>query len=439
MTETDSKLRPLPFVIILLLSLGAMALGAYQWHELVLWRTAGVTPLCSIGEHLNCSSVWDSPFSQWVQRVTRIPMPGWGIAWAAVTGVLAVRVLIALRGQRPAVEMVQSLRLTVWAGIVAVVTLLLYSALLKTFCPTCIGFYVFVALIAYYTLRHGRGVSAPWGTAILHSAAPLLIVVALLFYPGAKTPKFHASTDALQGVVKENAASQPAAANPMKKFLLSLQPQAQQAISRSLAKYRTAERLELPIDTKRLVYGTVSAPVHVAEWIDIRCPHCRHMEEGLQEIREYTPPGSWSWELHHFPLDGECNPVIKRSAGGVSCLAAKVMICMSGAPEDNALRDQMFKEQQSLTKDRIWQLAGTTPDQKAQLQQCVTSQKTQDALLDDIRLAMRFRIEGTPLIVINDKKADPIPGFIYSLILAKGRENDPEFQVLPAVAGGASH
>lgn len=433
MPETNTKLTPLYTGVILALSVMACALSIYQWHELIQWRGAGITPLCSIGEHLSCNKVWDSPLSHWVQHTTRIPLPGWGIAWAVVVAVLSSRLMYNLRAQRAASDLVQALRLTVLAGVTVVVALLLYSANLGTFCPTCIGFYVLVLLIAYYTLRYTQGISAPWIPAFLNSAIPLLIVIAVLFYPGAKTPQLSPLAQPLQGIAQNTPHTAAPGERPVGKYLMSLKLPAQQAISQSLANYRASPPLDVPTNTKRLVYGTASAPVHVMEWIDIRCPHCRHMEEALEEIREYTPPGSWSWELHHFPLDGECNPVVKRSSGGISCLAAKIMICQSGSPEATPLRDQMFKEQRTLTKERIWQLAASSPEQRAQLQKCVDSQSTQNALQDDIQLALRYRIEGTPLIVINKKKATPIPAFIYSLILAAGHADNPAFKMLPAV------
>lgn len=432
MPEANTKLTPLYSGIILVLSILACVLSLYQWYELFQWRSAGVTPVCSMGEYLSCNKVWDSALSHWVQRVTRIPLPVWGMAWAAVVAVISARLLYAQRARGAVADLVQALRLTVLTGVAVVITLLLYSAKLGTFCPTCIGFYVLVLLITYYALRYTAGISAPLMPAFLNSAIPLLVVVLILFYPGARTPLLSPGERPLQNVVKGKTGGTATGETAIKKYLATLKPPAQQAISQSLVSYRTNPALDVSTNVQRLVYGTASAPVHVMEWIDIRCPHCRHMEEALEEIREYTPPGSWSWELHQFPLDSQCNPILKRDGGGISCLAAKIMICQSGSPEATPLRDQMFKEQRNLTKARIWELAAKSPEQRAQLQQCVDSQKTRNALRDDIQLAMRYRIEGTPLIVINKKKAAGIPIFIYSMILAGGQPDNPAFRALPA-------
>ena len=140
MPEANTKLTPLYTGIILVLSVMACVLGIYQWYELIQWRGAGITPLCAIGEHLSCNKVWDSPLSHWVQRITRIPLPGWGVAWAFVVMTLSARLLYTLRSQRVAADLVQALRLTVLAGVAVVITLLLYSAKLGTFVPPASAF-----------------------------------------------------------------------------------------------------------------------------------------------------------------------------------------------------------------------------------------------------------------------------------------------------------
>lgn len=436
MTEAHSKPASLYTAIILITSLAAVLLGAYQWFDLVQWRAAGKVPLCAIGAHLDCSQVWDSPLSKLMQRASGVPLPGWGIAWAGVVAFLSIRLMYGTRAQRPLSQTVRALRLTVLTGVLVVAGLLLYSVALGMFCLTCVGFYVLVLLIAFYTFRYPKpeDATSSWGPVLLQGAAPLVVIFALLLYPGAHTPLNAAMAQSLKAVARSAAGAQATQRNPMAKFLLSLPPKLQEVLGSSLADYRAAPRIDHAVDTGRLVYGTASAPVHLTEWIDIRCPHCRHMEEALQEIREITPPGSWSWEIHYFPLDGECNPVIRRDAGGISCLASKMLICLTGSPEANTIRDDMFKHQRELNKERLWKMISRSSRPQPRLKQCVQSQKTEDALQSDIRLALRYKIQGTPLTVINDKRATPIPAFIYSMILAMGREDDPAFNVLPTVA-----
>ncbi|HKJ23112.1 MAG TPA: thioredoxin domain-containing protein [Gammaproteobacteria bacterium] len=435
MTEAQSKSASLHTAIILILSLAAILLGAYQWVDLVRWRTAGEVPFCSIGAHMNCSQVWDSVFSRFVQRTSGVPLPGWGIAWAAVVGLLSGRLLYGHQnGERPA--LIRALRITVLAGVAAIAGLLLYSVSLGMYCLTCIAFYALVLLTAYYTFRYHRpeGGAPSQGRALLRAAAPLLVVFALLIYPGKHTPLANVNVESLTAAVHNASGGSDPKKNPMAQFLLSLPPKLQQVISQSLAKYREEPKIDHPVEDHRLVYGTASAPVHVVEWVDLRCPHCKHMEEALQQIRQVTPPGSWSWEVHYFPLDGECNPFIRRNAGGTSCLASKMLICLSGSPEVNKIRDDMFEHQRELNDERLWKMTSRSSQPQTRLKQCVQSKQTEDTLQADIREALRYKIQGTPLVVVNDKKAMGVPAFIYSLIVTMGRADDPAFKVLPTSA-----
>ena len=227
--------------------------------------------------------------------------------------------------------------------------------------------------------------------------------------------------------------------DPLADFLRSLEPNLKQAMSDSLLIYRNAPRITRAIDKKRVIFGETNTPLHLIEWTDIRCPHCKQLEDALSEMRRITPAGSWSEEARHFPLDSECNPHAQRSDGsGVSCLAAKLQICLalnqsvkSGLTEFNRVRSAMFKEQRTLTRDRIWQIAAADAKQRKKLEACIKSTQTAKTLREDIDYAIQHKLEGTPLVVINNRKATALPAMIYTMIMVMGRDNDPGFKVLP--------
>lgn len=221
--------------------------------------------------------------------------------------------------------------------------------------------------------------------------------------------------------------------DPLADFLRSLEPRLQQAMSDSLLIYRNAPRITKAVDKKRVIFGEITAPLHLVEWTDIRCPHCKHLEDALTEMRRVAPVGSWSEEARHFPLDSECNPHAQRSDGsGVSCLAAKLQICLVGnTKEFNRVRGAMFKEQRTLTRDRIWQITTSDTNQRKKLEGCIKSPQTAKTLREDINYAIQHKLEGTPLVVVNNRKATPLPAMIYTMIMIMGRDNDPGFKVLP--------
>jgi len=419
---------PRRLLILTALALVAIVLGIYQWVELVQIRTGGGAPFCSVSETVNCATVWNSPLANAVHGYSGIPIAGWGVAWGAIVLLLAIELAIRSRTAQAAGDIVLALRLTATVGAAVSLGLLGYSIAIGVVCPTCLLFYVLVSGIAFMAFRLPRNQHDKWPSALLHSGGLLLICVALLFYPGRHTPSFNADLASL-----EKASGNPAPGeDALTRFLLSLPSQAQQLVSDSRALYRSARLIDRPVESNRLIYGNINAPVHLIDWIDVRCPHCKHLEEALDEIRRITPPSSWSEEGRHFPLDSECNPNVAHSDGThVACLAAKVLICLGGSPRGTQVRTTLFQRQGHIDSNDVWDIAATNLSQRRELASCVNSAQTADQLQEDIDYAMQYHIQGTPLLVINGRQAPAYPPFIYAMIIARGDSNAEGFKVLP--------
>ena len=58
------------------------------------------------------------------------------------------------------------------------------------------------------------------------------------------------------------------------------------------------------------------------------------LHETMKEIAKSVPPGLFSVDARHFPLDGFCNSGVQRkSPDGARCIGAKAQICMEGVPK----------------------------------------------------------------------------------------------------------
>ncbi|HEX6738074.1 MAG TPA: DsbA family protein, partial [Vicinamibacteria bacterium] len=87
--------------------------------------------------------------------------------------------------------------------------------------------------------------------------------------------------------------------------------------------------------------------------------------------------------------------------------------------------------QRSLTPELIYSLAAAHGASRAELEQCVASEATRARLDEDVALSAQYRPEGTPLVVVNGRRAVSYPGFLYAIILAKGDGQHPAFAGLP--------
>ncbi len=435
-------------LLIALAGLGAAssAWAAFLWRQLLVAR-AGGTPVCGPGDEGQCAALWDGAFASSVQRLTGLPVAGWGLGWGLVALLLP---LLALR--RPSRDLSTAIKWTAVGGAAAVVALLAASAVERTFCLPCFASHLLAAAYAFLALLRWPvpgWVQSPRG---LGMAATLgLAAFLLLLYPGQRTPPARtelrellpptsppATTAAVLPPTTSLGTAPPAdrprpdaassAPPSLDAFVASLPPTAQQMLSDALAGYRAAP--EAAPQRSRLLIGAMSAPVRITEFTDVLCPHCAELHETLETMREQAPRGSFQIEPRQYPLDGECNPQVRRGGAPVRCLAAKASICLEGRPGYLDFAGALFGEQQSLTPEKVRALASAHLP-AAELERCLESPDTAAKLADDIREASRHDFQGTPLVLVNGRKGNAFGPFLYAVVLSRGLPWHPAFNLLP--------
>jgi hypothetical protein len=76
-------------------------------------------------------------------------------------------------------------------------------------------------------------------------------------------------------------------------------------------------------------------------------------------------------------------------------------------------------------------IASTGAVARPVLDACMVSPSTTSKLQEDISYAQLYRIEGTPLVVLNGKKVLPVPEFLYAMALAEANPDAKPFSKLP--------
>jgi protein-disulfide isomerase/uncharacterized membrane protein len=417
--------------VLLALGLAESALSIFQWSQLLTLRGGGTT-VCGVSEHVNCETVWNSPFASAVHELLRMPVAGLGLVWGIVAVALSTLYLVWQRSGYTVRPATNGLRLTAAAGVAASVVFAAASASSGALCPTCLATYVLTLAFAGVAWRMLPGPVLPqageWGRALQWTGGFALAGYLALLVPGMQTPKATAAA--------EQIAQAPVEALPgsLEAYLTSLSPTEQQAVSNALARYRQEEPLPAHAPARHL-YGPATAPVKMIEWTDSRCPHCKALVEVLAVMKKRLPEGKLSLEARQFPLDAACNPAMPPRASdptGIRCLAAKAQICLEGAPDFWALREKLFEQQASLTSEKVLDILSSGSVERSRLEACVSTQETSRKLVEDVEYAMKHHLEGTPLVVINGRSALAMPPFLYALIMADGDANAPAFSVLPA-------
>lgn len=83
-------------------------------------------------------------------------------------------------------------------------------------------------------------------------------------------------------------------------------------LSVRLTEYLKASPIDFPIRADSLAKGPEDAPLQLVVFTDFECPHCRRTNEKLERLLASRPEDSVRLVVKHFPLDPECNGLMKR-------------------------------------------------------------------------------------------------------------------------------
>jgi len=435
MTKQKGELRQLSPItpVMLLATSGAISLLAlFQWMELVLVRSGGQS-ICNINQTINCEAVWNSQFASRIHDLLGLPVAGLGMVWGLTAfGASCLLVHRALSGASVGLASAV-IRLVGGVGLLVSFVLALESFRAGTLCLTCLGT---ITLVVLYDIVAWKLLPDPVSAmrqelkpTLAWSAGLAVASYLLLLGPGLATP--HAKSN-LGEVDHVGSSTSEGNTDALKAYLSGLGRPEQQAVSNSLATYRRSPAPELRNFPVRRRLGPANAPVKFVEFTDIRCSHCAQLIDVMKQIEKVVPSDRISIEARNFPLDAACNPALKGSDGtGMRCLGAKAQICLENAPDFWELREKLFSEQETLTPQRIVEIASSGSMKRADLDACLGSPDTNQKLSEDIAYAMLFSPQGTPLVLINGREAMAIPSFLLAMALTGANPDSPAFAALP--------
>lgn len=416
-----------PGALASLVALGVFsALWAlFLWEQLMLARSGGAQ-LCSAGEGTGCAAAWDSPFAAAIQRLTGLPIAGWGLVWGVAAFAFPLLSLLRLVQRRPASLFVWASRWMAVSGVLGVFVLFGVSVAERFFCPGCALTYALVIGYAGVTLATWQRMSlreARRGLALAAAASGAVFL--LLLYPGLKT-----SRNSISEAGESSGTGDPERDRQLNELVASLSPKSKQTLSDSLYIYRSSPELKMP-SPRALLGSSKEAPVRITEFTDVFCNQCASLYKTLVSLQKQLPPGSFSIERRHYPLDTGCNPRARERHGrSARCLAAAAQICLERHEKASDFSGTLFAHQVGLTEEKVYELAAPylpRPD----LERCVGSPETRGKLADDLAFAYRYHPRGVPLVLVNGRRGTSFGPFLHALVLTRGAAFHPAFEALP--------
>lgn len=365
---------------ILIALLGIIVSAYATYHHLQVKALGSTDAFCNISDKLSCDRIAQSAYSEFLS----IPVAAWGLGYF----IACLVVLWASRSNKSPRAHLHTYVLLVVAGVLVSLVLGGISAVaIKVFCPTCIAVYVVcLAQAAYlYTRRKEipmpievSGIVTGGGTAII-AVAITLVAFNLLRPALAPSPTTAANTPG--GKPAEGAG-------------MMVLPNVSD-IPLNLSAYSG-----LGEDYRR---GSESPKLTIVEFADFQCPACQSVAVMLHRLVDEFGTRVMA-VFKNYPLDPACNSSITQKFHEHACSAAIIGRCAGQYGKFWNFHDRVYEKQSEMNgqKLRDWaQELGLSGDQ---IDACAGSKDVLAKIKDDVDIANKLGIEGTPTLYFNGKK-----------------------------------
>jgi protein-disulfide isomerase len=146
--------------------------------------------------------------------------------------------------------------------------------------------------------------------------------------------------------------------------------------------------------------GNKNAKVTVIEFADFRCPFCeRYFSDAVaQIIKNYVTPGKVQFAFRNYAF-----------LGPASVIAANAAECANEQGKFWEMHDYFYKNQPSesdtsmYTVDNLTQIAGTLGMNTNQFNSCLSGNKYQKNVDQDLSDGQKAGVQGTPATFVNGK------------------------------------
>ncbi len=393
-------------------ALGASLLAVidsfYLTHLHTLRHTKELqSSLCTLSDVANCQITIESKYSE----LAGIPISN----LSAVTyGLIAAVALLGLMEAKKAFP-----RLLLLGGafttLVSLVMAVISYGILKTVCPACTLLYVLSGVLLFAGIKAvkadssgetvademGRFFAAkPLGLSAGITASVLLVIAGV----GKTMTPAEAVTQKDTRTGQDEHTGQDHGPDGEHTGAEGTEPTPEQA-SAIVAKFmEQMPQVEMdcgPLEPK----GNPQAKVTLYEFADFQCPACKAFVPTMKALLE-THSDKMRVCFRNYPLDGDCNPRIPKGRGHEgSCEAAAAAVCASQQGKMWDFYYAMFDMQGPGLNERS--LHGLAKDKGLDVDafdKCVKSDAVKQILQTDMDKGAQIGLEGTPTLVINDRR-----------------------------------
>lgn len=146
--------------------------------------------------------------------------------------------------------------------------------------------------------------------------------------------------------------------------------------------------------------GPESAPIHIVEFADFECPHCRGLFHTLEAVLA-TRGDSVHLTFLHFPLDNACNRAVPGEFHKRACELAAIAECARQQGKFFEAAAILFDEGPQTPKPALLDKVAALGADKGKLESCLADPATVESLKRDIEQGLAAGVRGTPAVYVN--------------------------------------
>jgi protein-disulfide isomerase len=161
-----------------------------------------------------------------------------------------------------------------------------------------------------------------------------------------------------------------------------------------------------PVDGTDYIKGNPNAPIMIVEYSDYDCPFCKSFHETMNRIMdEYGVTGKVAWVYRQFPIS-QLHPNAPRISEAALCVGE-----LAGNDGFWSFSDLVFQSRavnEITSVSRLSEFAVDAGADKEAYENCVRSEKYQQAVKDSIVDGVNAGVKGTPhsFVVVGNQKAE---------------------------------
>ena len=160
-----------------------------------------------------------------------------------------------------------------------------------------------------------------------------------------------------------------------------------------------------PLDDECEFYlGPKDAKVTVVKYADFQCGYCRYLALTMDPVHKTYKDKSVRFVMKNFPMNVKCNP---RMAGydkhPFACEASFAGRCAGLQGKFWEFHDHLYANQDSINVENIKKWAADFKLDMARFEHCINAPETRAAINQEIQIAFRAGIYGTPRTYINGR------------------------------------